>query len=93
MCVVLIFIKSLRLLNVIRQTITIFVASFKCSLELGRILMALNLVKRAIVAYPLLKSGQFRLLGIDTIRSHCSDYYARRGIIYLKRCGLLSIIK
>ena len=52
-----------------------------------------NLFKRAIVAYPLLKSGQFRLLGINTICSHCLDYCTRMGIIYLKRCGLLSIIK
>jgi len=52
-----------------------------------------NLLKRAIVAYPLLKSGQFRLLGINTICSHCLDYCTRMGVLYLKRCGLLSIIK
>ena len=52
-----------------------------------------NLLKRAIVAYPLLKSGQFRLLGINTICSHCLDYCTRLGVLYLKRCGLLSIIK
>ena len=52
-----------------------------------------NLLKRAIVAYPLLKSGQFRLLGINTICLHCLDYCTRLGVLYLKRCGLLSIIK
>ena len=71
----------------------ILAASFKCSVELECVLMAHTYLKRAIVAYPLLKSGQFRLLGINTICSHCLDYCTRMGIIYLKRCGLLSIIK
>ena len=33
MCVVLIFIKKLRLLNDIKQNFTNFTASFKCSIE------------------------------------------------------------
>ena len=45
------------------------------------------LKKRAIVAYPLLKSGQFRLLGINTIRSHCLDYCTCMGMVYLKGVG------
>ena len=45
------------------------------------------LKKRAIVAYPLLKSGQFRLLGINTICSHCMDYCTRMGMVYLKGVG------
>ena len=44
-------------------------------------------LKRAIVAYPLLKSGQFRLLGINTICSHCLDYCTRMGMVYLKGVG------
>ena len=46
-----------------------------------------NLLKRAIVAYPLLKSGQFRLLGINTICSHCLDYCTCMGMVYLKGVG------
>ena len=52
-----------------------------------------NLLKRAIDVYPVIESGQFLATRMMAICSHCLDYCTRMGIIYLKRCGLLFIIK
>ena len=69
------------------EVIAIFAAEFQVLLREGVRFNGSNFVKRAIDTYPLLKSGQFRLLGINTICSHCLDYCTCMGMVYLKGVG------